>query len=975
MTNLPSAGRRNAARSNRTLWLASLVALTFAAQILFATSVSAHAGEHLDASALESPPPFRASEWAAVPVLREHADGTSVPSMAALHLASQGLSAAGLNEAGVPTLPWAEIGQIANSWIRENGIPLSDLEEILSRNGPVSIPASLEDGGGGASSIGGVPISVYFDRSLDSSGRNTATTAIGDVLQIYRDQVGITLDLIFFTNGQGPAGMTDVASLCDMQKYAKFEMQTGGGSAGIVIFSQDQIALPEGPAYGVAIDYPISRPMARGDSTDYCNGGIQLPLVIPSAYVGRTTVSDYAVYRVTERIVMSHHAANEVGHLFNMYHAQGDCWSEDWYHLHRTLETATSAKDVPTGCKTSNQEPIDTWNPKNHYHWSYATTGLNAIRAEKARWDGCVSAGWCAGNATPSAPLSPTAASGVRQVTISWSPPAATNSITKYQVYRSTYSGTQKAFIAEVYSGTSYEDIDPILVSGVRYYYHVRAVNSVGIGPASAEVSGVPANALSPPGAPSLNAATAGDRQVALSWSAPSSDGGSAITSYRLYRGTTSTNGALVTSGDCANLGTRLSCTDGALTNGQIYYYQVSAANGIGEGSKSNQRSATPNVPPCSGGPSNNCFVNAIASSTSPYSNSQSTSGATVESGEPLPDCQTSTGATVWYKWTAPSSGTATVSTVSGSTNFDTVLAVYTGSTLSGLSPYGCSDDFSGLQSQVSFSCTAGTTYRIQLGGYQGAQGTAALSISGCAAATNHNPTTPGLSSPADGATLTNPVTFSWSASSDQDGDTVTYVVRGAESGAPYRALCTPSPATSTSCAVTLSPTGVQYAWYVLASDGRGGSASSVTRFFTLNAGSSGPSNNNFASATTASPPEYHPSSYSTAGATTESGEPAPSCQTNFGATVWYKFTPSTSGVYQIDTTGSNYDTVVALYTGSSLTGLSQVACSDDADGLQSIVKPTLTAGTTYRIQVAGYQGAQGTLLFDVWKCPTSGVC
>jgi hypothetical protein len=42
------------------------------------------------------------------------------------------------------------------------------------------------------------------------------------------------------------------------------------------------------------------------------------------------------------------------------------------------------------------------------------------------------------------------------------------------------------------------------------------------------------------PGAPTGLAATAGNAQVSLSWGAPASNGGSAITSYKVYRGTAS---------------------------------------------------------------------------------------------------------------------------------------------------------------------------------------------------------------------------------------------------------------------------------------------------------------------------------------------------------------------------------------------------------------------------------------------------
>ena len=87
--------------------------------------------------------------------------------------------------------------------------------------------------------------------------------------------------------------------------------------------------------------------------------------------------------------------------------------------------------------------------------------------------------------------------------------------------------------------------------------------------------------------------ATAGNNQVVLNWTAPA-DNGAAITSYKVYRGTTSGGETLLSSGGCSGLGNVLTCTDTGLTNGTPYYYKVSAVNGIGEGSQSAEVSATP---------------------------------------------------------------------------------------------------------------------------------------------------------------------------------------------------------------------------------------------------------------------------------------------------------------------------------------------------------------------------------------------
>jgi hypothetical protein len=94
--------------------------------------------------------------------------------------------------------------------------------------------------------------------------------------------------------------------------------------------------------------------------------------------------------------------------------------------------------------------------------------------------------------------------------------------------------------------------------------------------------------------------------------------------------------------------------------------------------------------------------------------------GATHESGEPnhSPDNNGGT-RSVWYSWTAPASGSAQVTTA-GST-FDTVLAVYTGNAVNSLSLIGKNDDVDPgvvLSSNVQFTATAGTTYRIAVDGY-----------------------------------------------------------------------------------------------------------------------------------------------------------------------------------------------------------------------------------------------------------------
>ncbi len=79
-------------------------------------------------------------------------------------------------------------------------------------------------------------------------------------------------------------------------------------------------------------------------------------------------------------------------------------------------------------------------------------------------------------------------------------------------------------------------------------------------------------------------------------------------------------------------------------------------------------------------------------------------------------------------------------------------------------------------------------------------------------------------------------------------------------------------------------------------------------------------------------------------------------------ATNWFTYTPPYDGTVTVDTFGSGYDTVLAAYTGSSLTSLTQKACNDDTSGAQSQISFAATKSTTYRIQAGGYNGAAGSL-------------
>jgi hypothetical protein len=100
------------------------------------------------------------------------------------------------------------------------------------------------------------------------------------------------------------------------------------------------------------------------------------------------------------------------------------------------------------------------------------------------------------------------------------------------------------------------------------------------------------------PEAPRSLVAQAGDGTVWLSWLNPSSDGGSPIARFKIYRSTTP-GGENLAGTSLATVKWSASSAsylyqDSTVTNGTTYYYEVVAVNGVGTGPASNEDSNTP---------------------------------------------------------------------------------------------------------------------------------------------------------------------------------------------------------------------------------------------------------------------------------------------------------------------------------------------------------------------------------------------
>lgn len=201
----------------------------------------------------------------------------------------------------------------------------------------------------------------------------------------------------------------------------------------------------------------------------------------------------------------------------------------------------------------------------------------------------------------PGAPTSVQAVPGNAQAEVSWTAPASDGgtAITSY-----TATAVADGETTRTCTSNTGDPITPSctivdLVNGVEYSVTVTAHNVKGDSPASS-----PAATVTPatvPGAPIAVQATAGNAQADISWTAPTSDGGSAIDSYtatamadgETTRTCTSNTGDPITP----------SCTIVDLVNGVEYSVTVTAHNVKGHSAASSPAATvTPEFDCASGG-------------------------------------------------------------------------------------------------------------------------------------------------------------------------------------------------------------------------------------------------------------------------------------------------------------------------------------------------------------------------------------
>lgn len=336
--------------------------------------------------------------------------------------------------------------------------------------------------------------------------------------------------------------------------------------------------------------------------------------------------------------------------------------------------------------------------------------------------------------------------------------------------------------------------------------------------------------------------------------------------------------------------------------------------------------------------------------------------GATREGAEPMH--AGGGGGTMWWRWSPLFSGSATISTAGSVAEsgdwLDTVLAVYTGNALNALTLIAENDDFDDRNSEVTFFASAGTTYFIAVGGYD--LDDVGIVILDTPAAASVGAATPPV-------ILLQPATVVAAI-----GDDISFLIgfggnptpaiqwqRSADGGATWGDL-TDSATISGATELVLQVSDI-----VESQDGRlvravlANSAGTVISNTAMLVVLPRPVNDDFAAAVSIAAGAGRLTG-GTFGATRESVEQLHAAVGS--ASVWWKWQAPFSGPAAFDTVGSDFDTVLAVYTGDGLGALTMIAANDDfGDSRQSRVAFTANAGTTYHVAVAGYDGDYGAIV------------
>jgi RHS repeat-associated protein len=269
---------------------------------------------------------------------------------------------------------------------------------------------------------------------------------------------------------------------------------------------------------------------------------------------------------------------------------------------------------------------------------------------------------------------------------------------------------------------TSYTVATGVLQPGTLYVWNMRARDSAGFSPYSSGTSGL--FYFQTPSAPLATTLSPSDVTATTATLIGNLNANGASTSYYFQYGLTASYGSTTLVYSIGTGSGNYGIAVSGLTANTTYHYRVVAYNTVNT-TYGGDVSFMTSTPP----PANDNFANRTTITAPNLTVTGSNVNATKEAGEPN-HAGGAGGKSVWWTWTPSTSGSATISTAGSS--FDTLLAVYTGTSVSALTTIESNDDDTAhgvSTSLLTFNAVAGTAYQIVVDGNAGSGGSVQLAI------------------------------------------------------------------------------------------------------------------------------------------------------------------------------------------------------------------------------------------------------